>query len=73
MSKYEWEPNPAGTVWHYTDRSGYSWGSVASVNETTFGVFVRYEFREPAKWVTHVDNLDEAKALVQTLVGANNV
>lgn len=70
--RFEWEPNSRGTVWHYTHH-GYSWGSVARVNGRTFGVFVRHEFREPVKWVTHVDNLDEAKALVQTLVGANNV
>ena len=70
--RFEWEPNPNRTAWHYENK-GYSWGSVARVSDTVFGVFVRYEFREPAKWVTHVDNLDEAKALVQTLVGANNV
>jgi hypothetical protein len=67
-----WESNPAFTVWHYTHH-GYSWGSVAVINDKTFGVFVRHEFREPVKWVAHVDNLDEAKALVQTLVGASNV
>jgi len=73
MSKqFEWIPNPNGTTWHYSDY-GYSWGSVARVSEHTYGVFVRYERFKPLKWVTHVDNLDEAKALVQTLVGASNV
>lgn len=69
--RFEWESAHSGAAWYYTHH-GYSWGSVAVVNDTAFSVFVRYEFREPAKWVTHVDNLDDAKALVQTLVGASH-
>lgn len=73
MSKYEWELNPSKTSWYYTDRNGYIWGSAAIISKTAYGVFVRYEFREPLKWVTHIDNLEEAQNLVQTLVGASNV
>lgn len=73
MSNYTWEPNPEQTVWHYHNKHGYSWGSVAAISTETYGVFVRHEFREPLKWVAHVDNLEDAKALVQTLVGANHV
>lgn len=69
--QFGWEPDLGSTAWYYTNH-GYSWGSVAFIDDTTYAVFVRYEFREPARWVTHVDNLEDAKALVQTLVGANN-
>ena len=70
--QFVWQPSPTRTAWHYTHQ-GYAWGTVAAITNTTFSVFVRQEFLEPVRWVAHIDNFDEAKHLVQTLVGASNV
>ena len=70
--KFQWELNRSKTAWYYANK-GYSWGSVAVLRSNVFAVFVRQELYEPAKWVAELDDLDEAKALVQTLVGAQHV
>ena len=73
MSNLQWHLNHTGSSWYLLDDRHYSWGSVAIVNNGSYGVFVRYDRREPHKWITDMHDLNEAKALVQTLVGANHV
>ena len=73
MSNLQWHLNHTGSSWYLLDDGHYSWGSVAIISNGSYGVFVRYARFEPAKWVAEVNDLGEAKGLVQTLVGANHV
>ena len=78
MSKLRWERNDGGRVWTLF---GYIPWSAASGRTYLAGQPVGYVYEIAGGWgVCHSDeymttlaDLDEAKALLQTLAGVNNV